>query len=121
MEYGKIIAKAREGKGWSQRVLGEKIGVTSSTVSLWENGGKQPSLANRAACAEALGIDLDLLAPELGSRSVARTVFASERYIIEMVDLYRQLPLPAQRAANLSLDMFSRMVLVGAAPDSVSA
>jgi transcriptional regulator with XRE-family HTH domain len=121
MEYGKIIATAREKKGWTQRELSEKIGVTTSTISLWENGGKQPTLANRAACAEALGVDLDLLAPELGSRAVARTVYANERYIIEMVDLYRQLPLPAQRAANLSLEMFSRMVLVAAPHDSVPA
>ena len=40
----KMNSKAlREARGWSQRELGEKVGVSDVSVCHWENGRKFPS------------------------------------------------------------------------------
>jgi transcriptional regulator with XRE-family HTH domain len=120
-KYGKIIAEYRLLRGVTQKALAEKIGVIPSTISYWETGVKAPSLANRTAVAEALDIDFDLLVPELGGNLVVRTINHDEEVLVQVVDVMRRLPPPAQRAALLSLQMFANMVLVSAPGDTAVA
>ena len=41
-KIGKFIAALRKKNGMMQEQLGEKLGVTSKTVSRWENGSDMP-------------------------------------------------------------------------------
>lgn len=51
---GEKIKKLREAAGMRQSALAAKIGVDTSSVSLWENGKTYPSYANICKIAKAL-------------------------------------------------------------------
>ena len=40
-KVGVFIAQCRKEHNWTQKELGEKLGVTDKAVSKWENGGFQ--------------------------------------------------------------------------------
>ena len=40
--FGNFLRSLREAQGWTQRQLGEQLGVTDKAVSKWENGGAKP-------------------------------------------------------------------------------
>ena len=42
---GDHIRKLREEKGWTQQVLGKKLGKKTSTISAYETNAKLPSVA----------------------------------------------------------------------------
>lgn len=44
VKIGKFIAELRKREGFTQEVLGEKIGVTNKTISRWENGNYMPDI-----------------------------------------------------------------------------
>jgi len=67
MSVGERIREARTARGWSQAKLAEAIGKTQTAVTWWENGGREPSRADVALIARALGIDVGVL--ELGDVS----------------------------------------------------
>ena len=47
---------ARRGKAYTQTELGQWCGVTPSTVSQWEKGASEPSLATIMKIAKALNV-----------------------------------------------------------------
>ena len=51
------IAKARIAKGWTQRQLGEAIGVDNTQIAKWERGERKPKLEALLKLGEALGVD----------------------------------------------------------------
>ena len=40
--FGNFLRSLREAQGWTQRQLGEQLGVTDKAVSKWENGSAKP-------------------------------------------------------------------------------
>lgn len=40
-KIGHFIAESRKAKGYTQEILAQKLGVTSKTISRWENGVSQ--------------------------------------------------------------------------------
>jgi transcriptional regulator with XRE-family HTH domain len=65
VKIGKFIAENRKKKNMTQEQLAEKIGVTSKTVSRWENGNYMPDISLLKPLSEELGISLnDLLSGE---------------------------------------------------------
>lgn len=51
------ICKARKAKGWTQRKLGEFLGVSQSTVNLWEKGHRTPDPKAEAKLRRLLDIE----------------------------------------------------------------
>ena len=65
IKIGKYIAENRKKKNMTQEQLAEKLGVTSKTVSRWENGNYMPDNSLLIPLSEELGITLnDLLSGE---------------------------------------------------------
>ena len=65
VKIGKYIAENRKKKNMTQEQLAEKIGVTSKTISRWENGNYMPDISLLKPLSEELGITLnDLLSGE---------------------------------------------------------
>ena len=65
IKIGKFIAKNRKEKKLTQEQLAEKLGVTSKTISRWENGNYMPDISLLKPLSEELGITLnDLLSGE---------------------------------------------------------
>ena len=52
---GRLLRRARNHRGWSQRKLADAVGINQGTLSLIENGKKVPNLMLWAALYEALG------------------------------------------------------------------
>ena len=50
------IRALRESKGMTQTELAEALGVDQTTVSAWERGVPEPTLANLRRLADVLGI-----------------------------------------------------------------
>ena len=55
---GAAVRQLRESRGMTQAELGEKIGVSSKTVSKWETGKGLPDISLLQPLAQALGISL---------------------------------------------------------------
>ena len=43
-QFGKFIAEQRKAKGYTQKELAEKLGVTDKAISRWENGHGYPDI-----------------------------------------------------------------------------
>lgn len=58
-KIGKFIAQCRKEKNMTQQDLSEKLGVSSKTVSNWENGRNMPDLSLFKPLCEELDINLN--------------------------------------------------------------
>ncbi|MGI6349909.1 MAG: helix-turn-helix domain-containing protein [Eubacteriales bacterium] len=56
---GEYIKCKREEKGWSQRRLGDEVGVSQNMIHYIETNQRIPSLAVANALAKALGCKVD--------------------------------------------------------------
>ena len=59
--YWRHIRKLREEKGWTQQVLGKKLGKKTSTISAYETNAKLPSVDCLIEMAELFDVSLDTL------------------------------------------------------------
>ena len=59
------IKNLREKKGWSQRDLANKCGVSNTTVSYIESGERVPLLTTAHIIAAVLGVDVLTVFPEI--------------------------------------------------------
>ena len=65
IKIGKFIAEKRKEKKLTQEGLAEKLGVTSKTISRWENGNYMPDISLLKPLSEELDVTLnDLLSGE---------------------------------------------------------
>lgn len=58
-EFPTRLRAARECRGWTQGHLASVAGIPPSSLSLYESGGRSPSLENLTAIAGALDVSLD--------------------------------------------------------------
>lgn len=56
----------RLARGLSKTEVAQSVGVSTPTLTRWENGGSAPSSSKRAALASALGVSLVEIADALG-------------------------------------------------------
>lgn len=59
--FGEQICKLREGKGWTQKTLADKLGKKTSTISAYETNAKLPSADCLIDMAALFGVSLDTL------------------------------------------------------------
>ena len=80
---GTTIRNLREGRGLTQAELGEKIGVSSKTVSKWETAKGLPDITLLQPLAQALGISLiELMNGEpITNRNVSANMLRSRFFV----------------------------------------
>lgn len=61
IKIGSFISRCRKTKGWTQRQLAEKLGITDKAVSKWETGKSMPDLSLLAPLCDLLEITLNEL------------------------------------------------------------
>ncbi len=61
LKIGKFIATLRRQAGFTQEVLGEKIGVTNKTISRWENGNYMPDIEMLQLLAREFNVSINEL------------------------------------------------------------
>ncbi|MBQ6040696.1 MAG: helix-turn-helix transcriptional regulator [Oscillospiraceae bacterium] len=59
IKIGKFLKELRKEKGWTQEMLGEKIGVTNKTVSRWETGTYMPPVECLALLSDLYGVSIN--------------------------------------------------------------
>ncbi len=59
--FGKNLKMLREEKGLGQVELAKALGVGKGTISLWENGLREPLLSSLVAIAKYFNISIDEL------------------------------------------------------------
>lgn len=105
-----LLALRRE-RGWSQRQLAERAEIPRSTIANMESGGGNPSLANLARAAAALGVGIEEL---LARPRSACTLVRADDVVVRSrsrgrVRIHKLLP---ERVHGLEID---RLDLVGGA------
>ncbi len=56
-QIGRVVRRLRSAKGWTQRALAERAGVTDAYIAMLETGVRQnPSLRLLRRLAKALGV-----------------------------------------------------------------
>lgn len=96
MTFGEIVKKIREGKGLSQRALGEKMNVTQQTIAQYEKLTDLPKLATVRKIADALEVDISELydnpmkqiAREVTRDHITQTVDAINAAINKRIESY---------------------------------
>ena len=58
---GERIAQLRRNKGLSQATLAQALGLSTSTIAMYEQGRREPSVSVIIALADALGVTIDYL------------------------------------------------------------
>lgn len=61
MELGRIIAKWRKGRGYTQKELSEKVGMSEDYLSMIERGKRKPSMKVIVQIAFILEVQLEEL------------------------------------------------------------
>ena len=61
MTLGQHLTHLRTGRGWSQDVLAEQLGVSRQSVSKWETDSGVPDLDKLLGLSELFGVTLDEL------------------------------------------------------------
>ena len=87
--FSQKLKKLRIDAGLSQKQLGERIGLTNSTLSKYENASKAPSIDSLIALAKVFHVSVDYL---LGLENknmidISRIPDQNTHIITELVDL----------------------------------
>ena len=97
---GKNIREVRNERGLSQEKLAERCNISNTTLSMYENSKKIPSLSTIAKIAKSLGVSIERLyygdenssfinsEPDLGKKIVNSIYFLWEAGIIEYYENY---------------------------------
>ena len=80
---GLLIAQIRKEKGYTQKDLAEKIGVSNATVSKWETGKGFPDIS----LLEPLAISLNISISEILAGEIIKTTDLTEHIISDLVDV----------------------------------
>ena len=80
---GTRIASLRQGRGLSQAELARKLNISTSTVGMYEQGRREPSVDTLIALAREFGVSLDYLLS--GRPDTVRDVSALHQMVTEQV------------------------------------
>ena len=58
---GERIAQLRRNKGLSQATLAQALSLSTSTIAMYEQGRREPSVSTIIALADTLGVTIDYL------------------------------------------------------------
>lgn len=111
---GDHIRKLREEKGWTQQVLGKKLGKKTSTISAYETNAKLPSVDCLIEMAELFDVSLDTLV--YGNRSNMISIRAlrpeQKELISELTQVFSARHTTAeQRLVNRGLNCSARLLV----------
>lgn len=102
---GDHIRKLREEKGWTQQVLGKKLGKKTSTISAYETNAKLPSVDCLIEMAELFDVSLDTLV--YGNRSNMISIRALRPEQKELISELTQVFSARHTTAEQRLELFS--------------
>ena len=113
IKIGKFIAENRKKKNMTQEQLAEKLGVTSKTISRWENGNYMPDISMLKPLSEELEITLnDLLSGEIVEKGKYQEKL--EENIINTIDYSNKKVIEKNNSIGLLLVIFGILCTITA-------
>lgn len=106
--YWRSHRKLREEKGWTQQVLGKKLGKKTSTISAYETNAKLPSVDCLIEMAELFDVSLDTLV--YGDRSNLISIRALRPEQKELISELTQVFSARHTTAEQRLGLLSKIV-----------
>lgn len=93
MNIGSVLRAARVRAGLSQRQLAQRAGTSQATLSAYEHGRKEPSVATLERLLAATGVTLTTAPIERPVRSPSRAQLREAgRVLSQVIDLAASLP-----------------------------
>ena len=99
-EFKDMLKYFREREHLSQKQLAEKLGISSSTISMYEVGSRQPNFEMEEAIADFFNVDLNTLRGKVANENNSNDPEVQKA--IELYNRYKNLT-PANQAAFLTL------------------
>lgn len=75
------LRRLRKKEGWSQEELGARLGLAKSTISMYENGTREPSLEILEAIADIFNVDMNTLTDSKASAELTQEI---QEYLEEL-------------------------------------
>lgn len=93
MSIGQKIKELRDLKGLSQDELSDKIGVSKSMISLYENDTNKPSNKKLLKFADFFGVSIDYFKEEVNSTKLTETgvIEENKRLMEELNEVRKEL------------------------------
>ena len=82
-DLGDQMRQAREGKGWTQQELAEKVGLSRFSIIGYENGKANPEFRFVAEIAAVLEKEFNVLGCTIGPKDVIRRLPPAEQLCLE--------------------------------------
>ncbi|MBQ8528491.1 MAG: helix-turn-helix transcriptional regulator [Clostridia bacterium] len=76
--FNKRLKELRTSKGLSQQALADKIGVSKSSINMYERGEREPSISMLFTLADLFEVDLNYLLGYTPSNKSNKSPFAAE-------------------------------------------
>lgn len=92
------IKQLRKKNGLTQIELAKKIGVSSSTIAMYEVGEREPSIETLDKMCEVFNVDMDTLCGRTSAKKPIENDELSKEMKM-MIDLFSQLPPESQEKA----------------------
>ena len=102
-DFKRVFKELRIKNGYTQDSLADTLGLSRSTISMYENGNREPDFETLEKIADLFNVDMDFL---LG-RSRKTTVISSEE---KSDDFARAEQLIARNGKNMSKEQKLRLI-----------
>ena len=101
-DFASMLKYLRERENLSQRDLAEKLGISKSTISMYETGNRQPNFEDEEAIADFFNVDLNTLRGKRTIEGQENPGISNEDQ--ELLDRYHNLSQETRNSVNLLIE-----------------
>lgn len=84
LQIGHRIQQLREEKGWNQRQLAARLGISKTSLTYYEGGERVITLPILMRVAQIFGVPVDFLLPGQGTEPIDQELYARLRRVLEL-------------------------------------
>lgn len=85
MGFAEVLKELRKGKGYTQVELAKEMKISKSSISMYENGNREPDFETLEYFADYFNVDMDFL---LGKSKIMRKNDLYKSYVNGMQDAF---------------------------------
>lgn len=109
-EFKIVLKKLRMEKGWTQKELSEKIGVSKTAVASWEQGARIPKVDTLEDLADLFNVDMNYLLGETDKTTKIPHPYDEIEEYLEILHKDPQYRVLLSRSAKLDKEALDNLV-----------